>query len=60
MIMLSNSLRIGSNTRNYWEDNYRYQELDYLKCYQGVNKISWHHMSQNQNAIELLRDRSKY
>jgi hypothetical protein len=45
-------------------DNYRYQELDYLKCYEGVkekvNKISWHHMSQNQNAIELLRDRIKY
>jgi hypothetical protein len=24
------------------------------------NKISWYHLSQNQNAIELLRDRVKY
>jgi len=45
-------------------DNYRYQELDYLNCNHRVkeklNKISWHYMSKNQNAIELLRDRIKY
>jgi hypothetical protein len=62
-----NAIEIIKNRIEYEKllgDNYRYQELNYLNCNQGLkeklNKISWHHMSQNQNAIELLRDRIKY